>query len=95
MYGPDRMSRAAYRVVPAWPDGAPRCSRGVPEELQRECEELERERRELDPRPEANKEEQERVLGDIEEIPQPRDRSLRSLLSAAEELGSGHMAKDG
>ncbi|MDQ3736144.1 MAG: hypothetical protein M3318_01725 [Actinomycetota bacterium] len=73
--------------------------RGAPEEylreLQREREELERERRELDPRPEANKEEQERVLGDIEEIPQPRDRTLRSLLSAAEELGSGHMAKDG
>jgi hemerythrin superfamily protein len=71
--------------------------RGAPEkylrELQREREE--RERRELDPRPEANKEEQERVLGDIEEIPQPRDRTLRSLLSAAEELGSGHMAKDG
>ena len=73
--------------------------RGAPEEylreLQREREELERERRELDPRPEANKEEQERVLGDIEEIPQPRDRTLRSLLSAAEVLGSGHMAKDG
>jgi hemerythrin superfamily protein len=73
--------------------------RGAPEEylreLQREREELERERWELDPRPEANKEEQERVLGDIEEIPQPRDRTLRSLLSAAEELGSGHMAKDG
>ncbi len=72
--------------------------RGAPEEylreLQREREELERER-ELDPRPEANKEEQERVLGDIEEIPQPRDRTLRSLLSAAEKLGSGHMAKDG
>ena len=64
-------------------------------ELQREREELERERRELDPRPEANKEEQERVLGDIEEIPRPRDRTLRSLLSAAEELGSGHMVKDG
>lgn len=64
-------------------------------ELQREREELERERRELDPRPEANKEEQERVLGDIEEIPQPRDRMRCSLLSAAEELGSGHMAKDG
>jgi len=73
--------------------------RGAPEEylreLQREREELERERWELDPRPEANKEEQEWVLGDIEEIPQPRDRTLRSLLSAAEELGSGHMAKDG
>lgn len=73
--------------------------RGAPEEylreLQREREELERERWELDPRPEANKEEQERVLGDIEEIPQLRDRTLRSLLSAAEELGSGHMAKDG
>ena len=64
-------------------------------ELQREREEQERERRKLDPRPEANKEEQERVLGDIEEIPQPRDRTLRSPLSAAEELGSGHMAKDG
>ena len=62
-------------------------------ELQREREE--RERWKLDPRPEANKEEQERVLGDIEEIPQPRDRTLRSLLSAAEELGSGHMVKDG
>ena len=73
--------------------------RGAPEEylreLQREREELERERWELDPRSEANKEEQERVLDDIEEIPQPRDRTLRSLLSAAEELGSGHMAKDG
>ena len=73
--------------------------RGAPEEylreLQREREELERERRELDPSPEANKEEQERVLGHIEEIPQPRDRTLRSLLSAAEKLGSGHMAKDG
>jgi len=72
--------------------------RGAPEEylreLQREREELERER-ELDPRPEANKEEQERVLDDIEEIPQPRDRTRRSLLSAAEKLGSGHMAKDG
>ena len=43
----------------------------------------------------TSQEEQERVLGDIEEIPQPRDRTLRSLLSAAEELGSGHMAKDG
>jgi chromosome segregation ATPase len=64
-------------------------------ELQREREELEQERWELDPRPEANKEEQERVLGDIEEIPQPRDRTRRSLLSAAEELGSGHMAKGG
>jgi chromosome segregation ATPase len=64
-------------------------------ELQREREERERERRELDPRPEANKEEQEWVLGDIEEIPQPCDSTLRSLLSAAEELGSGHMAKDG
>jgi hypothetical protein len=73
--------------------------RGAPEEylreLQREREERERERWELDPRPEANKEEQEQVLGDIEEIPQPRDRTLRSPLSAAEELGSGHMAKDG
>jgi len=43
---------------------------GAPEEylreLQREREEQERERRKLDPRPEANKEEQERVLGDIE-----------------------------
>jgi chromosome segregation ATPase len=72
---------------------------GAPEEylreLQREREELEQERRELDPRLEANKEEQERVLGDIEEIPQLRDRKLRSLLSAAEDLGSGHMAKDG
>ena len=66
--------------------------RGALEEYLRE---LQREREELDPRPEANKEEQERVLDDIEEIPQPRDRTLRSLLSAAEELGSGHMAKDG
>jgi chromosome segregation ATPase len=72
---------------------------GAPEEylreLQREREELERERWELDPRPEANKEEQERVLGNIEEISHPCDRTLRSLLSAAEELGSGHMAKGG
>ena len=64
-------------------------------ELQREREELERERRNLDPRLEANKEEQERVIGDIEEIPQPRDRARRSLLGAAEELGSGRTVGDG
>jgi len=57
--------------------------------------ELQRERRNLDLRLEANEEEQERVLGYIEEIPQLRDRTLRSLLRAADELGSGRTARDG
>ena len=64
-------------------------------DLQREREELERERRDLNPRLEAIKEEQERMINYIEEIAQPRDRTLRSLLSAAEELGSGRTARDG
>lgn len=49
-------------------------------ELQREREELERERRDLGLRLEANEEEQERVLGYVEEIPQLCDRTPRSLL---------------
>jgi len=35
-----------------------------------------------------------RVLGYIEEIPRLRDRTLRSLLRNAEELGSGRAARD-
>lgn len=49
-------------------------------ELQREREERERERRDLGLRLEANEEEQERVLGYVEEIPQLCDRTPRSLL---------------
>ena len=56
--------------------------------LGREREELEREWREVDLRLKANEEEQERVLGYIEEIPRLRDRTLRSLVRHAEELGN-------
>ena len=42
----------------------------------------------MDLRPKANEEERERVLGYIEEIPRLRDRTLRSLVRRAEELGS-------
>ncbi len=63
-------------------------------ELQREREELEREWRDLDLRLKANEEERVRVLGYIEEIPRLRDRTLRSLLRNAEELGSGRAARD-
>lgn len=63
-------------------------------ELQREREELEREWRDLDLRLKANEEERVRVLGYIEEIPRLRDRTLRSLLRNAEELGSGRAASD-
>jgi hypothetical protein len=42
----------------------------------------------MDLRPKANEEERERVLGYIEEIPRLRDRTLRSLVRHAEELGS-------
>ena len=57
-------------------------------ELGREREklELEREGRDLDLRLKAN--EEERVLGYIEEIPRLRDRTQRSLVRHAEELGS-------
>jgi chromosome segregation ATPase len=64
-------------------------------ELQREREELEWERRDLGLRLEANEEEQERVLGYIEEIPQLRDRTLRSLLRDGDELLSARTARDG
>ena len=59
-------------------------------ELEREREELElkREGRDLDLRLKANEEERERVLGYIEEIPRLRDRTLRSLVRHAEELGN-------
>ena len=57
-------------------------------ELGREREELEREWRDLDLRIKANEEERERVLGYIEEIPRLRDRTLRSLVRHAEELGN-------
>ncbi len=64
-------------------------------ELQREREELERGRRNLGLRLDANGEEQERVLGYIEEIPQLRDRTLRSLLRDGDELVSARTARDG
>ena len=59
-------------------------------ELEREREELELERegRDLDLGLKANEEEREWVLGYIEEIPRLRDRTLRSLVRRAEELGS-------
>ena len=63
-------------------------------ELQRERGELEREWRDLDLRLKANEEGRVRVLGYIEEIPRLRDRTLRSLLRNAEELGSGRAVRD-
>lgn len=64
-------------------------------ELQREREELERERWDLGLRLEANEEEQERVLGYIEEIPQLCDRMPRSLLRDADESGTARTARGG
>ena len=57
-------------------------------ELGREREELEWEGRDLDLGLKANEEEREWVLGYIEEIPRLRDRTLRSLVRHAEELGN-------
>jgi chromosome segregation ATPase len=57
-------------------------------ELGREREELEWEGRDLDLGLKANEEEREWVLGYIEEIPRLRDRTPRSLVRHAEELGS-------
>ena len=57
-------------------------------ELGREREELEWEGRALDLGLKANEEEREWVLGYIEEIPRLCDRTLRSLVRHAEELGS-------
>lgn len=57
-------------------------------ELGREREELEWEGRDLDLGLKANEEEREWVLGYIEEIPRLRDRTLRSPVRHAEELGS-------
>jgi chromosome segregation ATPase len=54
-------------------------------ELGREREELERERGDLDLKIEANEEKRERVTGYIEEIPQLRDKALRSLVKGMEE----------
>ena len=54
-------------------------------ELGREREELERERGDLDLKIEANEEKRERVTGYIEEIPQLRDKALRSLVQGMEE----------
>jgi chromosome segregation ATPase len=54
-------------------------------ELGREREELERERGDLDLKIEANEEKRERVTGYIEEIPQLRDKALRSLVQGIEE----------
>jgi predicted RNase H-like nuclease (RuvC/YqgF family) len=54
-------------------------------ELGREREELERERGDLDLKIEANEEKRERVTGWIEEIPQLRDKALRSLVQGIEE----------
>lgn len=48
----------------------------------------------MDLRPKANEEERERVFGYIEEIPRLRDRTLRSLVRHAEELGSERASRD-
>ena len=54
-------------------------------ELGREREELEREREDLALKIEANEEKREQVAGYIEEIPQLRDKALRSLVKGMEE----------
>ena len=66
------------------------------EELELELEELELERegRDLDLRLKANEEKRERVLDYIEEIPRLCDRTLRSLVRHAEELGSERASRD-
>jgi predicted RNase H-like nuclease (RuvC/YqgF family) len=58
-------------------------------ELVREREELERERRDLDLKIAANERKRERVTGYIEEIPQLRDKALRSLVKGLEESADG------
>ena len=58
-------------------------------ELGREREELERERGDLDLKIEANEEKWERVTGYIKEIPQLRDKALRSLVKGMEESEDG------
>jgi chromosome segregation ATPase len=58
-------------------------------ELGREHEELERERGDLDLKIEANEKKRERVTGYIEEIPQLRDKALRSLVKGMEESEDG------
>ena len=58
-------------------------------ELGREREELERERGDLDLKIEANEKKRERVTGYIEEIPQFRDKALRSLVKGMEESEDG------
>ncbi|MBA3474056.1 MAG: hypothetical protein H0T57_12660, partial [Rubrobacter sp.] len=58
-------------------------------ELGQEREELERERGDLDLKIEANEEKREQVTGYIEEIPQFRDKTLRSLVKGMEESEDG------
>ena len=58
-------------------------------ELGREREELEREREDLDLKIAANEKKRERVTGYIEEIPQLRDKALRSLVKSMEESEDG------
>jgi len=58
-------------------------------ELGREREELERERGDLDLKIEANEEKREQVTGYIEEMPQLRDKAVRSLVKGMEESEDG------
>jgi chromosome segregation ATPase len=58
-------------------------------ELGREREELEWERGDLDLKIEANEEKRKRVTGYIEEMPQLRDKALRSLVKGMEESEDG------
>ena len=58
-------------------------------ELGREREQLEWKRGDLDLKIEANEEKRERVTGYIEEIPQLRDKALRSLVQGMEESEDG------
>jgi predicted RNase H-like nuclease (RuvC/YqgF family) len=58
-------------------------------DLGREREELEWERGDLDLKIEANEEKQKRVTGYIEEMPQLRDKALRSLVKGMEESEDG------
>lgn len=58
-------------------------------ELMREREELEREREDLDLKIAANEKKRELVTGYIEEIPQLRDKALRSLVKGIEESEDG------
>ncbi len=54
-----------------------------------EREELERERGDLDLKLEANEEKREQVTGYIEEMPQLRDKAVRSLVKGMEESEDG------